>query len=146
MKRIAYALVSTLALTALAYAGPVEDREALMKERGQIMGALSGFAKGDTPYDAAAVLERLQAMEANLQKTDIDVLWAAGETGNTAGSPYSTPKVWEDMAGFKAEETKSEEAVKAAIAAAPADAAALTAAIAPIGQGCASCHEVYRAR
>lgn len=146
MKRIALALSAALAATALAWAGPVEDREALMKERGQIMGALSKFAKGESPYDAAAVLTQLQALQANAEKTDVDVLWAADQTGNTAGTPATSPKVWEDIAAFKAEEEKYEAAVAAAVTAAPADVAALGAAMGPIGQECGTCHEGFRVR
>jgi len=146
MKR-SFASIALLAFAATAvFAGPVEDREALMKERGATMGALAKFAKGETTYDAAAVLEQLNKLDANGKKMDIDVLWAASETGNTAGSPSSAPKIWEDMAGFKAEEAKFETAVAAAVAAAPADAAALGPLLGPIGASCGACHEAYRAR
>lgn len=144
MKRVLVAIsVVGIAATA-AFAGPVEDREALMKERGQAVGGLSKMAKGETPFDAAGALALLEQLKANGEKTDIDVLWAASATGNTGDSPESAPKIWEDMAGFKAAEEKYETAVNAAIAAAPADAAALGAAMGGIGQSCGGCHEVYR--
>lgn len=144
MKRIPIALSAILAATALAWAGPVEDREALMKERGQSVGVLSKMAKGETPFDAAGALAALERLKENGDKTDIDVLWAADARGNTGDSPESSPKIWDDMAGYKAEEEKYEAAVAAAITAAPADAAALGAVLGPIGQSCGSCHENYR--
>jgi cytochrome c556 len=145
MKRISLAIAATLSVATLAFAGPVEDREALMKERGKIaFGGLSPMAKGETPFDAAGALALLQQLQANAEKTDIDVLWAAGATGNTGDSPESSPKIWEDMAGFKAAEEKYEAAVAAAIAAPPADAAALGAAVGAIGKECGTCHEAYR--
>lgn len=144
MKRL-LAVISVLGIAATAaFAGPVEDREALMKERGQAVGGLSKMAKGETPFDAAGALALLEQLKANGEKTDIDVLWAAGATGNTGDSPESSPKIWEDMAGFKAAEEKYEAAVATAIAAAPVDAAALGAAMGGIGQSCGGCHEVYR--
>ncbi len=146
MKKLTLALAGLALAATAAFAGPVEDREALMKERGAAMGALSKFAKGETPYDAAAVLAELEKLKANAEKTDVDVLWAAGTTGNTDGTPSSSPKIWEDMAGYKAEEDKFEAAVVAAAAAAPADAAALGPLMGPIGASCGTCHEGYRVR
>lgn len=123
-----------------AWADPQEDREANMKERGRIVGGLSRIAKGEAPFDAAAVLEQLRALEANAAKADVDALWPAG---SEAGSE-SSPKIWEDMAGFKAASEKYRTEVTAAVAAAPADAAALQATIGTIGRNCGACHEAYR--
>jgi cytochrome c556 len=145
MKKFALAISALAIATTSVWAGAVEDREAVMKERGKIIGGLSKVAKGEAAFDAAAVLEQLKALEANAAKFDADKLWAAGSTGNTGDSPSSSPKIWEDMAGFKAAEEKYETAVKAAVAAAPADVAALGAAVGAIGKdGCAGCHETYR--
>ena len=44
-----------LAVASFAYAGPVEDREAMMKSFGRSMGELGPTAKGEKPFDAAAV-------------------------------------------------------------------------------------------
>jgi cytochrome c556 len=146
MKKLLVAISVLGVATTIAVAGPVEDREALMKERGQAVGGLSKMAKGETPFDAAGALALLEQLKANGDKTDIDVLWAAETTGNTGDSPASSPKIWEDMAGFKAEEEEFETAVASAIAAAPADAAALGAAMGPIGKSCGDCHETYRVK
>src|SRR5688572_29084878 len=115
-----------LAISMLAFAGssafadPIADRQALMKERGKIVGGLSKVVKGETPYDAAAVLAQLQALQANAEKfhTDVDALFPAG---SDKGDTTASPKIWEDMAGFKAAESKYLADVKAAVAAAPAD-------------------------
>lgn len=144
MKKLALAITALAAATTAVWAGPVEDREAIMKERGQLVGGLSKVAKGEAPFDAAAVLEQLKALQANGEKTDVAVLWAADATGNTGDSPESSPKIWEDMAGFTAAEEKYEAAIAAAVSAAPADVAALGAALGPIGKECGACHETYR--
>src|SRR4249919_937629 len=113
-----------LAISMLAFAGsaafadPILDRQALMKERGKIAGGLSKVVKGETSFDAAAVLTALQALQANAEKFDADVLFPAGsDTGKTTASP----KIWQDMAGFKADADKYLADVKAAVAASPAD-------------------------
>ncbi|RWO90302.1 cytochrome c [Mesorhizobium sp.] len=134
--------ISMLALAAsAAFADPVLDRQALMKERGKIVGGLSKVVKGEEPFDAAAVLTQLQALQANAEKFDADALFPAGsDTGATTASP----KIWQDMAGFNAAEDKYLADVKAAVAAAPADADALKAQVGAIGSDCGTCHQGYR--
>ncbi|MER9349147.1 cytochrome c [Mesorhizobium sp. M0239] len=134
--------ISMLALAAsAAFADPILDRQALMKERGKIVGGLSKVVKGEEPFDAAAVLTQLQALQANADKFDADALFPAG---NDTGDTTASPKIWEDMAGFKAAEDKYLADVKAAVAAAPADADALKAQVGAIGSDCGTCHQGYR--
>ena len=136
-----------LAISMLAFAGsaafadPILDRQALMKERGRIAAGLSKVVKGETPYDAAAVLTALQALQANAEKLDIDAFFPAG---SDAGDTTAAPKIWQDMAGFKATHDKYLTDVKAAVAAAPADVDALKAQFNTIGGDCGTCHQTYR--
>ncbi|WP_315919438.1 c-type cytochrome [Mesorhizobium sp. SP-1A] len=134
--------ISVLALGAsVAQADVVKEREALMKERGKLVGSLAKVVKGEQEFDAAAVLTALKALEANAEKTDIEALFPAGsDTGDTEASP----KIWEDMNGFKAAEEKYLQATKAASAAAPADVDALKAQVGAIGKSCGGCHETFR--
>ncbi|AZN98946.1 cytochrome C556 [Mesorhizobium sp. M9A.F.Ca.ET.002.03.1.2] len=137
-----------LAISMLAFAGsaaladPILDRQALMKERGKIAGGLSKVVKGENPFDAAAVMTSLQALQANAEKFDAEALFPAGsETGNDT---TAAPKIWQDMAGFKATHDKYLADVKAAVAAAPADVDALKVQFNTIGGDCGTCHETYR--
>ncbi|TIS79221.1 MAG: cytochrome C556 [Mesorhizobium sp.] len=132
-----------LAISMLAFAGsatfadPIQDRQALMKERGKLAGQLSKVVKGETAYDAAAVLQA----NAETFHAKVETLFPAGsETGDTTAAP----KIWEDMAGFKAIEEKYLADVKAAAAAAPADVDALKAGFNTIGGDCGTCHQTYR--
>ncbi|TPK81270.1 cytochrome C556 [Mesorhizobium sp. B2-4-13] len=136
--------ISMLALAAsAAFADPILDRQALMKERGKIVGGLSKVVKGEEPFDAAAVLTQLQALQANAEKFDVEALFPKGtDTGDTTAAP----KIWEDMAGFKAAEDKYLADVKAAVAAAPADVDALKTQIGTIGSDCGTCHQGYRVK
>ena len=134
--------ISMIALAgSAAYADPIADREALMKERGKLVGGLSKVVKGEEAYDAAAVLAQLQALQANAEKFDVDVLFPAG---SDQGDTTASPKIWEDMAGFKAAEDKYLADVKAAVAAAPADVDALKAQFGTIADNCGTCHQAYR--
>ncbi|MEI9414392.1 c-type cytochrome [Mesorhizobium sp. Cs1321R2N1] len=136
--------ISMLALAAsAAFADPVLGRQALMKERGKIVGGLSKVVKGEEPFDAAAVLTQLQALQANAEKFDVEALFPKGsDTGDTTAAP----KIWEDMAGFKTAEDKYLADVKAAVAAAPADLDALKTQIGTIGSDCGTCHQGYRVK
>ncbi len=134
--------ISVLALGASAvHADPIKDRQALMKERGKLVGTLAKVVKGQEPFDAAVVLTTLQALQANAEKTDVVALFPAGtDTGDTEASP----KIWQDMEGFKAAEDKYLAAVKAAAAASPADVDALKAHVGTIGADCGACHQAFR--
>ena len=137
-------VLSTLALgMTAAVADPVEDRQAIMKERGSIAGKLVKVVKGQADFDAAAVLKQLQALEANAEKLDIDVMFPAG---SDQGKTSASPKIWEDMAGFKADNDKYVADVKAAVATAPADVNALKAQFGKLGEDCGSCHQTYRVK
>ena len=142
MKKLVIA-ISTLALAAgAAFADPIADRQAVMKERGKIVGGLVKIIKGEQDFDAASVQTALQALEANSHKLDIGAMFPAGS--DTGGDTTASPKIWEDMAGFKAVNDKFVADVKAAAAAPAQDVDALKAQVGTIGDDCATCHQTYR--
>ncbi|MEW6633701.1 MAG: cytochrome c [Pseudomonadota bacterium] len=138
-----------LAISMLAFAGsaaladPIKDRQDLMKERGKLAGQLSKVVKGEEDFDAAAVLKTLQAMQANAEKLDVEKLFPAG---SDQGDTTAGPKIWEDMAGFKAAEDKFLADTKTAVASPPADADALKAQLNTLGGDCGACHQSYRVK
>lgn len=136
------AMMSIIAIgTSVALADPIEDRKALMKANGKAVGELAAMAKGEKPFDAAAVDAALQTLNEDAQKFDVAALFPAGtDQGDTAASP----KIWEDMAGFTAKADAWKKAVADAVAAKPQDVAALGPHLQAIGQGCGGCHETYR--
>lgn len=142
MKLFAYAAVALTAMSAAAAADALEDRQNLMKERGSLMRILAPIAQEKQPFDAAAVLDALETMNANAQATtDVAALWPEG---SNIGDTESSPKVWEDMAGFQAANDKFAADTAAAVAAAPQDLAAFQAVFGPVASNCGSCHEAYR--
>jgi cytochrome c556 len=118
------------------------DREAFMKENGKLVfGTLGSVAKGEQPFDAAAVAATLKAYGDHAAKFDIAALFPEGSGGE---GTESLPKIWEDAAGF-AKSVEDYKAVAATAAASnPADVAALQAQLDAIGKSCGACHEVYR--
>lgn len=141
MRKLVIAISMLAFAGSVAYADPIKDRQALMKERGKLAGQISKVVKGETPFDAAAVLDALKALEANAEKFDADKLFPAG---SDKGDTTAAPKIWEDMAGFKAAEDKFLADAKAAVASPPADVDALKAQLNTLGGDCGTCHQTYR--
>lgn len=141
MKFVLFAGAAALFLTSAASADPITDRKDLMKERGAQMRVLAPIAQGKAAFDAAAVLDALEKLDANAKATDVDALWPAG---SDSGDTKSAPTVWSDMEGFKAAEKKFEDDVAAALAAKPADLSAFQAVFGPVAANCGSCHQKYR--
>jgi cytochrome c556 len=134
--------ISTVALAvSAAYADPIADRRAIMKERGGLIGGLVKMVKGETEFDAAAVQKTLDGLKANEAKVDIDALFPAG---SDKGDTKADPKIWSDMDGFKAVNKKYSDAVDAAAAAPAADKEALGAQLQTLGGLCGECHKTYR--
>jgi cytochrome c556 len=141
MRKLILAISSLALATSAVLADPIADRKAIMKERGGLVGGLSKVVKGEEAFDAAKVLAALTARHANAEKFDVDALFPAGtETGDTKASP----KIWEDMAGFKAAADKFEADTAAAVAAAPKDVEALKASFGAVTANCGACHQAFR--
>jgi cytochrome c556 len=141
MRKLIFAISMLTFAVSAASADPVLDRQQMMKERGKVVGELAKMVKGEQAFDAAKVDTAVKALQVNAEKFDADALFPAGSTD---GDTTASPKIWEDMAGFKATEDKYLADVKAAAAAAPADVDALKAQIGVIGSNCSTCHQTYR--
>lgn len=142
MKSFLLAFLSLILLAEGAFAEPIADRQALMNSFGRIVGRdLVPYARGSKPYDAAAVLASLQALNTQVAKFDVEALFPVGsETGDTKASP----KIWDDRTGFRASVDKFKGDVAAAVAASPQDAGTLGPLIDTIGGNCRSCHGAWR--
>jgi cytochrome c556 len=141
MKSLILSLAIAAATLSVASADPIADRKALMKERGGLVGQLAPIAKGEQPFDAAKVAEVFAALQANAEKYDVDALFTAdSKTGDTKASP----KIWDDMAGYKAAADKYKADVTAAAAAKPQDVDAFRAEFGKVTANCGGCHQAWR--
>lgn len=131
---------AALMLAPSAFADPIEEREAIMKERSQILRTLGPIAQGRAPFDADTVLAALEELNANAQMHDIEALYPEGSEGGDA-----TEAVWSDRDGFVELDAEFRAAVQAAVAAAPEDEQVFRATFQPIASTCSTCHETYRA-
>lgn len=130
-------LIGCLCAGAVSAAGEVEKREGLMKGIGGAMGALGAIAKGEKPYDAAAVKTAITTISTNA-KAFPDQFPAGSEGGAAA------PAIWQNFADFKSKSEKLGTDADAVLAQLPTDQASVGAALKTLGADCSSCHQTYR--
>jgi cytochrome c556 len=131
--------VGIVGSTASAIDDPIVTRKKLMQANGGAAGAMQAMIKGEIPFSAAVAQSAYRTFNA--------VAYSVGDyfpAGSDQGDTRASPKIWEDMAGFQAALAKLQEASDAARQTEPASVEDVQAAMGPIGQACAGCHEAYR--
>jgi cytochrome c556 len=123
----------------------VGQRQALMKSNGKNLGTvLSATAKGDKPYDQAAIDGALTQLEDSAKK--LATLYPDSTKGLKAEGDYSaSAKIWENKADFEAHLATFAKAVTDAKGKIK-DMDTLKAAMPSIGKACSGCHETYRVK
>jgi cytochrome c556 len=120
----------------------VKQVQVLMKGNGKNAGALAAMVKGDKPYDQATVDAALAQLDETAKK--LPTMFPDASKGLKPDGDYSTsPKVWEDKAGFEAHIASFGKTVteyKGKIK----DLDTLKVALPVIGKQCGGCHETYR--
>jgi cytochrome c556 len=121
----------------------VKERQTQMKSNGRALGGtLSAMAKGDKPYDQAAVDAAFVVLEDTAKK--LPTLFPDSTKGLKGEGDYSSsPKVWEDKAGFDAHIVTFAKVVTDAKAKIK-DLDSLKANVGGIGKACGGCHETFR--
>ena len=113
-----------------------------MKATGRAMGGLAPMIKGEKPYDQAVVNTSLTQLEETAKK--LPTMFPDSIKGvKIEGDYHSSPKVWEDKAGFAAKIDSFAKAVTEAKAQIK-DLDSLKAAVPAIGKECSGCHETFR--
>jgi cytochrome c556 len=134
------AVAASIAVTAVvAQSDPIAARKAIMKGVGGQTALAAKFVKGEEPFDLA----KAQAIFATYQDAAQKMPTLFPDTSKTGGETTAGPKIWEDMAGFKAGFEKLGADAKAA-AAATKDLDTFKAAFGPVTRNCGGCHEAYR--
>jgi cytochrome c556 len=116
-----------------------------MKATGRALGAtLAPMNKGEKPYDQAAVDAALKTLDETATK--LPTLFPASIKAVKFEGDYNTsPKIWEDAAGFKARIDDFAKAVADAKAKIK-DLDSLKANFPAIGKACGGCHENFRVK
>ena len=121
-----------------------KEVQTLMKGNGKNAGAMSAMVKGEKPYDQATVDSALAQFEDTAKK--LPNLFPASAKGVKLDGDYSTsPKVWEDKAGFDAKIASFAKTVSEAKGKIK-DLDSLKANMPAIGKECGGCHETYRVK
>jgi cytochrome c556 len=114
-----------------------------MKATGRAMGAVLGpMFKGEKPYDQAAVDTALTQLADTAKK--LPTMFPESIKGLKVEGDYSSsPKIWEDKAGFTAKIDSFAKVVTEAKAKIK-DLDSLKANVPVIGKECSGCHETFR--
>lgn len=132
-------LVAVIGVTGAAFAGPIEDRQANMKNVGKAMGALAAIAKKEAPFDAGVVNTNATSLGDNVKQAK-----AHFPDGSATGDKetWAKSEIWQNKADFDA---KVDKAVEAAMQMASVTAEAnFGAAMGALGAACKACHTDYR--
>lgn len=145
MKRI-LVVAGALLLSAgavIAQQDVVKSTQDAMKATGRAMGGtLAPTVKGDKPYDQAAVAAALQVLDDTAKK--LPAMFPESTKGLKPEGDFSTsPKVWEDKAGFAAKIDAYAKVITEAKAKVK-DLDSLKAMMPEIGKSCSGCHEGFR--
>ena len=146
MKRVligalAVAVITSGVAYSMSHGDAVTTRKNAMNVSSLAMGTLVPMSKGATAFDAKVVLRALKSLN-YVAVTYGDHFPEGSDQGDTTASP----KIWQDMAGFKAAGAKFAADTAAAIANPPQDVAALGAALGAVGGNCKACHDNYRVK
>jgi cytochrome c556 len=135
------AAVAFGATAVLAQQNPIVARQELMKANGKAAKLATQMVKGEKPFDLAAAKKIFVTFEQAAQKMP-NLFPPNSKTGHKT---TAAPKIWEDMADFKARFKKLGEDSKKAHASVT-DLASFKIAIGGIGKDCGGCHHDYRVK
>lgn len=124
---------------AVAQADVIAQRKAIMKGVGSATRTGTQMARGEAPFDLAKAKEVLATYEDAAKR--MSPLFP--ENSKTGGETSAAPKIWEDMAGFRAGFAKLEADAKQA-AATIKDHESFKTAFGEVTKNCSACHQNYR--
>lgn len=146
MKRMFVTVAAVLLGIGAVYAQQdvVNQRQTSMKENGKNLGGvLAAMAKGEKPYDQAAVDAAIAKLAENAKT--MGALFPENTKGMKADGKYSaSPKIWENRADFDSHVASYTKTVNEVASAGVKNLDALKAAVPTLGKQCSGCHETYR--
>jgi cytochrome c556 len=146
MKKFALVVLAVASITGswgatAAFAGPIEDRQAIMKGFAVPLRDAAPMGRGAVPFDAAKAKADMDQLGAEMDK--FVTLFPKGTEAGGAVKTGAQPAIWSDAAGFKTIAAKFTADTKAAGAA--KDQAGFADALKTVQADCGACHKTYRA-
>jgi cytochrome c556 len=136
---LAVAAIAAGVSVVVAQSDPIAARKGLMKNMGAVTKTGGQMAKGEAPYDQAKAQEILATyIDVSAKMPDL-----FPDNSKTGGESTAAPKIWEDMAGFKAGFAKMSSEAKAAQSSVK-DLDSFKASFGGLTKNCGACHETYR--
>jgi cytochrome c556 len=124
---------------AVAQPDVITERKDIMKANGAAARTATQMVRGEAPFDLAKAREAFTGIASRMQRFP-DLF---PETSRTGGETKASPRIWEDMPGFRAVAAKIRQDAGEA-ARATTDAASLQANLQKVGANCNTCHQTYR--
>ena len=125
---------------AISETDPAHERHELMEGVRDAAKPIGKMLKGEADYDAATVMSSLETFQ-DASLVFGDLFPAGSEAFETS---EAAPAIWEDREGFNEALATWQEAVNAAIAAAPQTLDDAKPTVGPIFKTCKNCHDTYR--
>jgi len=143
---VAFAATALIALASaapavLAQQDPIATRKAIMKKNGEHAKLGAKMVKSEEPFD----LEKAKTIFVVFQQAADEVPNLFPVDSKTGGETEALPKIWEDMADFKAKFAKFGADAKAAQASVT-DFDSFKASFGAVMKNCGGCHELYRVK
>lgn len=133
------AAIAFSATAVIAQSDPISERKQTMKGVGGQARVGAQMVKGEAPFDLA----KAQAVFATYASAAAKMPSLFPDNSKTGGETTASPKIWEDMNGFKAGFAKFEAESKAAQASVK-DLDSFKTAFGAMGKNCGACHETFR--
>lgn len=138
---LAAAVGGTVWVAQAAPVDAVKARQAVMKEIGSNVGAISAMLKGEKPWDAAVAQKSADAIASAARKVPDAFKENTGDTGPTEAKAV----IWSNWQGFVDKATVlNTEAAKLADVAKAGNQAAVGEQMKALGGACGACHREFR--
>jgi cytochrome c556 len=133
---VALSIITSLAVASTTNIG---DRQDIMKSNASATKQVVAMLKGEMPFDLTIVQKSLANYQDNIGK----FITLFPEDSKTGAKTSASPKIWDDMVGFKTAAEKFYADAKMA-SAAISDESSFKATMPAVLKNCGSCHESYR--
>jgi cytochrome c556 len=137
----AVAVVTLGATAVLANSNPIVARQDLMKHNGHAAKLAGEMIKHQKPFDLATA----KTIFATFERSAKEMPGLFPPDSKTGHKTTASPKIWQDMADFKARFEKLGVAAKKAQGSVT-DLASFRTAFGGIGKQCGGCHHEYRVK